>query len=405
MPFYTIGMFAPILAHEFHWTFAQIFAGITCTTIAVIVSSPAVGAAADRFGVRPVALTSVALFGISFMALALSNGSLVLYYSTWLIAAFVGAGTLPITWTQAVSNGFQRGRGLALGLSLIGTGLFGYAIKPIGTWLIAVLGWRGAYVAIGAMPLLLALPVGLLYFRDPGRAPVGAGGRRPSAAARSALVPGLTMRETCREWRFWLLGLCFVSLAFAVGGLIPNLENMLRIAGFQRTDIVTLTSLIGLTVIVGRILGGWLIDHIWAPAVAAVLLGLPALACLRLASPHLDYHGAMLAIAAIGCAAGAEYDLLAFMVSRYFGMKHYGTIYGALYAFFALGAGVGPVFFGANFDRTHAYTLSLHLAAGLFLAPSALMLLLGRYRVFELAVPQVTSSRTEHPASGLQIEG
>jgi MFS family permease len=382
MPFYTIGIFAPLLAHEFHWSFAQIFAGITCTTAAVIIASPAVGLASDRYGVRRVALTSVALFGLSFMALALSNGSLLLYYATWLVVALLGAGTLPITWTRAVNNGFQSGKGLALGLSLIGTGLFGYLIKPLAAWFIGEWGWRGAYIAIGALPLLIALPLGLLCFRDPAQGVIDPSNRREAARARAAVTPGLTMRQTCGEWRFWLLGGCFVSLAFAVGGLIPNMENMLKLAGFQHPSIVSLTSLIGLSVIAGRILGGWLIDRFWAPAVAAVLLSAPAAACQILAAPDLSYHAAMLAIALIGMAAGAEYDLLAYMVARYFGMKSYGGIYGALYSCFALGAGVGPVIFGANFDRSHSYVVILHVAGGLFLGPALAMLLLGKYRTF-----------------------
>ncbi len=388
MPFYTIGIFAPLLAHEFHWSFAQIFAGITCTTVAVIIASPVVGLASDRYGVRRVALSSVALFGLSFMVLALGNGSLPLYYGTWLLLALLGAGTLPITWTRAVNNGFHSGKGLALGLSLIGTGLFGYIIKPLAAWFIAEWGWRGAYVAIGALPLLIALPLGLLCFRDPGQGVVDPRDRRAAARARAAATPGLTMRECSRDWRFWLLGGCFVALAFAVGGLIPNMENILKLAGFEHASIVPLTSMIGLSVIGGRILGGWLIDRFWAPAIAAVLLAAPAAACQILAGPALSYSGARLAIVLIGMAAGAEYDLLAYMVARYFGMKSYGSIYGSLYSFFALGAGLGPVFFGANFDRTHAYQLSLNLASVLFVAPALLLLLLGRYRNFSLPADQ-----------------
>lgn len=382
MPFYTIGIFAPSLAREFHWTYAQIFAAITCTTAAVMVASPAVGLASDRFGVRPVALTSVLLFGLCFMGLALNNGSLLLYYSTWLLTAFVGAGTLPITWTRAVNNGFHSGKGLALGLSLIGTGLFGYCIKPLAAWLIADFGWRAAYVAIGALPLIFSLPIGLLAFRDPAEGAATTLQRRYELAARAALTPGLTLRETCGQWRFWLLGTCFVALAFAVGGLVPSMENILKVGGFQRSDIVPLTSLIGLSVIFGRLLGGWLIDRFWAPAVAAVLLGAPAIACVMLAQPHLAYRSAALAIGLIGLAAGAEYDLLAFMVARYFGMKSYGSIYGALYGFFALGAGVGPFFFARDFDDTQSYAVMLHLSCGLFIVPALLILLMGRYRVF-----------------------
>ncbi len=404
MPFYTIGIFAPILVREFHWTYAQIFAGITCTTAAVIIASPAVGFAADRFGVRRVALSSVALFGFSFMALGFGTGSLTLYYLTWTIIALLGAGTLPITWTRAVNNGFHSGKGLALGLSLLGTGLFGYIIKPLAAWLIGEFGWRGAYMAIGAMPLLISLPIGLIAFSDPGerpakdRRPEESDARRDAPPSHAPAVPGLTLAETVKEWRFWLLAACFIALAFAVGGLIPNMENILRIGGFQGRDIVRLASLIGLSVIVGRILGGWLVDRFWAPAVAAVLLGAPCAACLILAAPDLSYTRAGVSIGLIGLAAGAEYDLLAFMVARYFGMKSYSSIYGALYSCFALGAGIGPVVFGANFDRTHSYSASLHLACGLFLAPALAMLALGQYRRFDLPLPGSTFLRVEPAA-------
>jgi predicted MFS family arabinose efflux permease len=234
-------------------------------------------------------------------------------------------------------------------------------------------------------------------FRDPGQGSIDPKQRRAAAQLRAARTPGLTLRETFGEWRFWLLAACFIALAFAVGGLIPNMENILKLALFEHRDIVRLTSLIGLSVIVGRVLGGWLIDRFWAPAVAAVLLGAPAAACLMLAGPALDYRSAMLAIGLIGLAAGAEYDLLAFMVARYFGMKSYGGIYGALYSCFALGAGAGPVVFGANFDRTHAYTESLHLAAGLFLLPALALLLLGRYRHFAPAAVAAPLLHGEQP--------
>jgi predicted MFS family arabinose efflux permease len=389
MPFYTIGIFAPLLAREFHWSFAQIFAGITCTTVAVVIASPLVGLLSDHYGVRRVALSSVVLFALGFMSLGAGNGSLTLYYASWLVLALFGAGTLPITWTRAVNNGFESGKGLALGLSLLGTGLFGYCIKPVAAWLIAHYGWRGAYLAIGAMPLLFALPIGLLCFHDPGQRDVHARHRREAARARSASTPGLSMRQTVHQWRFWLLGLCFVSLAFGVGGLIANMENLLKLAGFERSSIVALTSMIGLSVIAGRIAGGWLIDRFWAPAVAAALLGAPALACILLGDTILDYRTAALSIILIGLAAGAEYDLLAYLVARYFGMKSYGSIYGSLYSFFAFGAGLGPVFFGADFDRTHAYSQSLSLAAILFVLPALLLLLMGRYRQFDQSGVQI----------------
>ena len=72
VPFYTIGMFAPELAREFHWQYAQILFGLTVTTFTVLISAPAAGFLADRIGVRPVVLGSIVLFGLSFAAFSMT---------------------------------------------------------------------------------------------------------------------------------------------------------------------------------------------------------------------------------------------------------------------------------------------------------------------------------------------
>lgn len=392
VPFYTIGIFAPELAREFGWGFAQIMGGVTITTLVTISLSPVVGLLVDRFGVRVVALGSVLAFGLTFMGFAFSNGSILLFYANWGLLAALGAGTLPITWTRAVNNWFDLRKGLALGLSLLGTGLFGYLIKPFTAWVIADYGWRAAYVVIGALPLLISLPIGLLCFRDIGPAKASSAERQATEAARKAGTPGMTARQALADWRFWVIALAFVPIAFAVGGPIPNMENILRLAGFAREQVVGLASIIGLSVIFGRILGGWLIDRFWAPGVAVVLLGVPASACWMLAHGPMSYEMTALSVFLIGFAAGVEYDLMAFMVARYFGMKTYSVIYGLLYGFFSLGAGVAPVIFGAAFDRTKSYDGPLMLSAGFMLAGAVMLLSLGRYRRFEAPAAEILAT-------------
>jgi predicted MFS family arabinose efflux permease len=247
---------------------------------------------------------------------------------------------------------------------------------------VADFGWRLAYVAIGALPLLIALPVAYFGFHDVGPANQTGAERRASDAARRAVTPGLTVAEALVDWRFWLVGVAFLPIAFTVGGVIPNVENILKLSGFAARDIVSLASLIGLSVIVGRTAGGWLFDRFWAPGVALVLLGIPAMACWMLAHGPLGYNLTGLSVALVGFAAGVEYDLMAFLVARYFGMKSYGSVYGLLYSFFALGAGVGPVAFGAAFDRTHSYVAPLTLCATLMALGAVMLLALGRYRDF-----------------------
>lgn len=387
VPFYTIGALAPELAKEFGWGFGEIMGGLSVMTFAVLIASPLVGLLADRYGVRPVTLASIVLFSLSFMAFALGTGNIVLFYVTWGVMAVAGAGTLPITWTRAVNSWFETRKGLALGLSLLGTGLFGAAIKPFTAWVIEEHGWRAAYVAIGALPLLLALPVAVLFFKDRSGSMRTAADRKATAAA----VPGMTFGQTLKDWRFWLLALAFIPISFAIGGPIPNMENILTTGGFTPAQVISLVPAIGLSVIVGRLLGGWLIDRFWAPGVAFVLLAAPAIACWIFAHGPLTYETALLSIVLIGIAAGVEFDLLAFMVARYFGMKNYAGIYGALYGCFALGAGLGPVVFGRWFDANGDYDGMLIASAAMLVVGAAALLALGKYRQFATEAVQADS--------------
>jgi MFS family permease len=377
LAFYTVGIFAPTLAHNFGWNFGEIFAGITVQTVAVALLAPVAGVLATRYGARPVALISVVLFAFSFMAFALLNGSLTLYYGIWTAQAIFGLGTLPITWTRAINQRFDRHKGLALGLALMGTGIFGSLSKPLVGWFITAYGWRGAYLALGALPLVIAFPAAYFWFKE---LPAAA---RPAAGAPDHVVlSGLSTKEAVKHWRFWLIALVLLPVSFAIAGPIPNMEKILSVHGFVHGDIVRLTSLIGVSAIAGRLLGGFLLDLFWAPAVAVLILSLPCVSCWLLSRIALDTSQAALSICLIGFSVGVEYDLLAYLTSRYFGQRSYATIYGLLYVFFGIGAGVGPMLFGWAFDVDGSYTMIFRVAF-VSLAASALCLLaLGRYPRF-----------------------
>jgi len=376
MAFYTIGVFAPELARAFHWGIGDIMAGFTVTTFGVLLVGPFVGWLADRYGVRRVTLVSVLAFGLALATFSLQTGSLGVFYASWALTAIAGAGTLPITWTRAVNHWFDARKGLALGLALTGTGLSGFVLKPTTAAAIAAFGWRGAYLLLAALPILISLPLAFFCFRDAPPGNVDSDGRR----APVALAAGFTFRETVRDWRFWVLGFSFLPVAFAVGGPIPNLETILATHGLSRAAILAVVPFLGLSVIFSRLAGGWLIDRIWAPAVAVVLLSIPAVSAWLLVYAPVTQRNALLAIIGFGIAAGVEYDLMAFLAARYFGTRHYGAIYGTLYGFFALGTGIGPLVYGRIYDATKTYDVILVVGAGVMIGGALLLLTLGRYR-------------------------
>jgi predicted MFS family arabinose efflux permease len=406
LPFYTIGVFAGPLAQEFGWQIGEIMSALAVFTLVAMASSPLVGYLTDRLGVRRVVLTSIVLFSVSFMAFALNNGSRTLYLLLWAILAFAGAGTLPITFTRAVSNWFNEKRGLALGIALIGTGVSGALAKVFAGWMIAEYGWRAAYVGVGALPLLIAFPVALFLFRDVDdpKAAKRAAAMRAHRSARGGDggTYGLSLAQALRDWRFWLMAAVFVPLSFAIGGPIPNLETLLDTKGFNREQAVILASVIGYSVLAGRLLGGYLLDHIWAPLLACVMLMMPAASMWLFQLSEPSYQQAVLAVVLLGVAAGIEYDLIAYLVSRYFGIRNYGAIYGILYAFFALGAGFGPAVYGRVLDQTGSYDQALYWSMYAFIVCSLALLFLGRYRDEELKAmtrAEDSARRAPEPAS------
>ena len=390
LPFYTIGVFVGPFVQEFGWGVDQIMMAMPIFTFGALFMSPVIGMITDRLGVRPVVLTSIVLFSLTMMAFSLNSGSLAVYLFLWCLLAVTGAGTLPITWTRAVNGWFFQRRGLALGLTLIGTGIFGSLAKLYAAYLIEVFGWRWAYVGVGALPLLIAFPIAFVWFREPSdpavRDKVDAL-RQAVPANKAGAMGGFSLTEAIKDWRFWLLAYCFVPISFAVGGPIPNLERMMGEKGFTAEEAVLLASFIGYAVVVGRVVGGYLLDHFWAPVIAAILLSIPAVTPLILIQPDLSFVMAAIAIFIIGLAAGVEYDFMAYLVSRYFGMRNYSAIYGALYGFFALGAGIGPYVYGLSFSSTGSYDTILKISAVMFLAGALPLLLLGRYREFESKDP------------------
>jgi predicted MFS family arabinose efflux permease len=391
LPFYTTGVFAPYLMKAFGWSLGQIMAGITVTTAVVLFAGPLAGFLALRYGARRIALSSLVLFAFSFMAFGLSNGSLPLYYATWAAAALVGAGTLPITWTVAVNQRFEVRKGLALGISLMGTGLFGFFSKPLLAWMIHGFGWRGGYVGLGLLPLVISLPVAFFLFFE-----------KPVAALTPSEVKpvpeGLTFAQTTRQWRFWLIAIILIPVSFGLAGPIPNMENILKITGFAPSSIIALTSLIGLSALSGRLVGGWLLDRIWAPAVALIILASPAISCFLLSQPTLSPGAAGVSIWLIGFAVGVEYDLIAFLIARYFGMRSYTASYGVLYVFFSIGAGVGPLLFGWSFDKTGSYRSILEICFVVLLASGLLLLTLGRYRYGPQSADEMAVVAADAPA-------
>lgn len=380
VPFNTIGFFMEPLQREFGWTRTEISFGITIYGILGALLAPFFGWAADRWGVRRVALASMAVFGVVFASFALIPGQLWAFYLVWTLIGLFGIGSTPVTFSRAINLWFFRQRGLALGLTLVGTSISAMLLPIVTVRLIEYLGWRGAYGALALLPLAVALPVGLLFLREPKPE------ERPAelaATADGAPLPGRSLREAVTEPRFWILWASIALVSVAYGGAVVHMPSILGGRGFETADAAKVMGVFGLAVFAGRIVTGLLLDRFWAPFVTLPILSMPAIACyLLLGDGNLSVQVAVLAAFLMGFAGGAETDLIAYLASRYFGMRSYGQIYGVLYMAFGLATAVSTTLYGWVRDTTGSYDVVLVGAGTMFVAGALLLLLLGKYPDF-----------------------
>jgi MFS family permease len=374
---YSLGVFAPELIGAFHWSRSQVMGGVMLVTCVLVFASPITGYLCDRFGVRPVAIISSTLLGLAFMGFGLSNGNLIQYYGTWLVMSLVGAGAAQITWTRAINQHFDVHRGLALGIALAGVGLFSLGGKPLAAALIHEFGWRPAYVVIGLLPILIVVPLAWWGLKE----------GPPSAVSTFAATPqvnstGLTLQQALRSRYFWTMGIAFLPMTLILGGQVPNVESILLSHSFSKVSVATLTPWMGLTIIAGRALGGFLADLIWVPLLAAIFMALTAVSCFIFSRAAISYPAALAAVLLLGAAIGVEIDLTSYLTARYLGVKHYGLLYGILYVVVAIGGGFGPTLFGLAYDKTGSYTGILAVSSIGAVFSGLLLLTLGAYPRF-----------------------
>lgn len=379
LPFNSIGfVLAPIHA-ETGWSFAEISGAITVYGIVAALLAPVFGWLADRYGVRPVALWSTFAFALTFALLGLSPARLMAFYALWFLVGLVGIGSTPVTWSRAVNMWFFRNRGLALGILLLGTSIAALIVPRVAVWGIAQFGWRGMYMLLALFPLLIALPVAFAWFREPRSE------EAPAEVAEGGLVAGVTLGQALRDRRFWTIWLSIFSVALAYGGAHIHMPEIVKQHGMTAADGAGIMGMIGIALMAGRIITGWLFDRFWAPLVTLPILLVPALAAWLLIGTGTDRQTVYLAAFLLGFAAGAESDVIAYLASRYFGLAHYGKIYGMLYMPFGIASAISPVLYGRVRDSTGNYDGMLHAAMFLFAAGAVLLLTLGRYPVLARA--------------------
>jgi MFS family permease len=365
---YTNGVFVPVLVREAGFTHEQLgFATLLLSSI-VAVLAPLAGAAMDRYG--PLRMIAIGVVGeaAAFVAFATLPPVFGFYLGAITLLALLGVATTPPGFSRIVTARFDRARGFALGLGISGLGLMAMFGPVLMNHVIESVGWRSAYLVLAALVLVLG-GGGLLLIASDG----------PHAAKRTAQTVGASLGggwDALKRPLFWLLLVAFVLPSLSAGGYLFHLVNILRERGVSGDEAARVQGMVGLAVLIGRLTSGAAMDRFFAPYVAAVAFTISALGCVLLLSGDPIMIGA--AALAIGLTIGAELDIMAFVMSRYFGVTNFGRLYGLAYGALIIGGGVSPTWITAV-ARTDGYPMALLISAFGTLAGAALLLFAPRF--------------------------
>jgi len=374
-PPYALGMFFAPLEQEFGWSRAQTSSGLFALSAVAIVTIPLIGRLVDLHGARRIAVPSLILFAAAFAALGLAQPAIWTWWALWMLLALAGAGVSPVVWTAAVASRFDKGRGLAMAITLSGAGIGTAAAPVLSNWLIDSYGWRAAYAGMGMLFAAVMLPLMLLFF-------YGAGDlARRSAPGQGAHavqnLPGMTVGEGLRHGKFQRLVVATFLIAFGLLALVVHFVPIVTSAGLSTSQAAAAAALIGAGSITGRLFAGFLLDRTSATLVGTAAFLLPVFVALALLQWAGDAAMIVPIALLLGLSLGSEVDVVAYLASRHVGLKRFGALFGICMSAMALATGVGPWVAGLIFDAFGNYDYFLIAAAPLFLTAALLIASLG----------------------------
>ncbi len=378
VPFHigTFPLFLQPVSQEFGWGRAEFATSLNISAILAALAAPFVGRAVDRFGVRRLLVPAIIVYGFATMAQSQLSHSKLQFYATYALLGFSEAVAGPVAFSHLISSWFTNRRGLALSLVIGAAPAVSIMVMaPLTHLLIANQGWRTAYVVLGAIILVVGAPAVLFLLKEPPRdGPQTAAGR----AAAIAALPGKTFVQVVVTLTFWGILAALVIHSLVLGGVRAHTVALLTDRGLAIGVATLAVSVSAMAGLLGNVTAGAMLDRIQSPKIAVPFF-IAALGGLLILHHAAGAPAALVGAAVMGFGIGAESGIGPYFMSRYFGMRSFGTIYGCLVSLLAISSGVGPMLLGMAFDRTGSYGRGLIIAEVGLSVGVVLVLLLGPY--------------------------
>ena len=348
------------LSKEFGWDVSGISSALAVRLALFGLMGPFAAALVERYGVRTIVLTAVALIAAGLLGATVMT-ELWQLVAFWGLVVGIGTGLTALVLGAIVSSRwFTRHRGLVLGVLTASASTGQLVFLPLAAWLVEHVSWRVALapsiVGLGLVALLV-----LLFMRDRpadvGLAPFGESGPAIAAApTRPAIAAALgAFREGSRSTTFWILAGTFFICGLSTNGLIQtHFIPLCADFGMPQVAAASALAMMGAFDVVGTILSGWLSDRFDNRWLLFCYYGLRGLSLIYLPSSTFTLYGLSLFALFYGLDWIATVPPTVKLAAASFGREKAGVVFGWVFAAHQVGAAVGA--FGAGFTRSSLAT-------------------------------------------------
>lgn len=379
MGFYCFPVFVQSLIDEYGWNMTQISGAAALWAIVYGFSGPVIGVLIARFGVMKTMLGAAVISSLSLIGYA-SIQSLWMLYAIMFGAGFAVAGTTLVPAQTAITNWFNKYRGRAMSLMMLGIGSGGFLLPPLNEFMIRTLGWRQTWLVAFGITWLVVIPLIVVFVRtkpsELGLLPDG----KAVTADSTADLSGLPFKQAIASATFWLIFATYVLQLLGLSAMnfhfVPYLIQEAHFSPQQAASFLGFTVLLSIP---GRLLFGWMADRI-SPAVVLAIVGI-LLACgpsllevlfVRMGLGNVNLLWLYTVPYGLGIAGNAV--VLPILVSRCFGVLHFSKLMGFVMSGFAIGVVVGIPGAGKIFDATGSYEIAFLACIVTFIASSVLVM-------------------------------
>jgi sugar phosphate permease len=377
----TPGVLMVPLETEFGWSRTAISAAVAINIALYGLIGPFAASLMDRYGLRRIVLTAIALLSLS---VALTTQMRAQWQLTVLWGVLVGSGTgvTALVLAAIVANRwFDERRGLVLGVLSAANATGQLVFLPVLANLVDTRGWRAAALAVAAAAALVFAVVALLMRDRPSDVGLEPYGRRPGApgSPSTPMAPVAALRFALGKPAFWLLAGSFFVCGASTNGLIgTHLIPACHDYGITEVRAAGLLAMMGVFDIIGTTASGWLTDRFSSRHLLCAYYGLRGVSLLFLPSAlmHQDSLGWFAVFYGLDWVATVPPTVR--LTSEVFGRENTGVIYGWIGASHQLGASMAALGAGAIRTLLGDYRMAFWVASALCLIAGTAFVTVGR---------------------------